>query len=116
MRIKSRKAMRNTYLTKVLMVAAVSLGLGLANRAVADTSLLVNGNFEQANLQSGVQDSYLLQPGASNPLLANLNLSSHMSVDNVTRSGAPEPNSLALVAVGTMSLFGIQICRRRRRC
>jgi hypothetical protein len=54
-----------------------------------------------------------------NSLLANQGLSSNISVDNAAitfLSPIPEPSSLALLAVGSMSLFGIQVCRRRRRC
>jgi PEP-CTERM motif len=51
-----------------------------------------------------------------NPALANQSLSSNISIDNASitlLSPVPEPSSLALLAVGTMSLFGFQIWRRR---
>jgi hypothetical protein len=51
-----------------------------------------------------------------NPALANQSLSSNISIDNASitlLSLVPEPSSLALLAVGTMSLFGFQVWRRR---
>ena len=71
---------------------------------------LVSENFTIANT-SLITLSFFDDPNTS---LANLNQSSNISVDNVSIAAIPEPSSLALMAIGAMSLFGIQFCRRRR--
>lgn len=71
---------------------------------------LVSENFTVSN-PSLITLSFFDDPNTS---LANLNQSSNISVDNVSIAAIPEPSSLALMAIGAMSLFGIQFCRRRR--
>jgi hypothetical protein len=75
--------MRNSYLT-MLVVAAISIGFGFANRAAAGTNLLINGDFEKTNLPSGSTD------GA--PLL-NSNGTTAITLPGWTMTGGDGVNS-----------------------
>jgi hypothetical protein len=104
------------------------LGSNISKGSLNDTEFTVSNplGVSQANAQwqhvtedftvtkfSAVTLSFQDDP---NPALANQSLSSNISIDNASitlLSPVPEPSSLALLAVGTMSLFGFQVWRRR---